>query len=101
MKYVKAKDVLPKDILEMVQKYVDGEYLYIPRKDMNRKAWGEKSGAKNILQVRNLEIYEKYSSGTTVDELSQEYYLSRKSIWRIISQAKHLFSKTKQNRSMD
>ena len=33
MKYVKAQDVLPKEILKIIQEYVDGKYLYIPRKN--------------------------------------------------------------------
>ena len=48
MKYVKAIDVLPQEIIEIIQNYVDGEYLYIPRKNDNKKSWGEKSGIKNI-----------------------------------------------------
>ena len=60
MKYVKAIDVLPQEIIEIIQNYVDGEYLYIPRKNDNKKSWGEKSGIKNILKERNIEIYEKY-----------------------------------------
>lgn len=32
MKYIKAIDVLPQEIIEIIQNYVDGEYLYIPRK---------------------------------------------------------------------
>ena len=37
MKYVKAIDVLPQEIIEIIQNYVDGEYLYIPRKNDNKK----------------------------------------------------------------
>ena len=36
MKYVKAIDVLPQEIIEIIQNYVDGEYLYIPRKNDNK-----------------------------------------------------------------
>ena len=32
MKYVKAQDVLPEEILEILQKYIDGKYLYVPKK---------------------------------------------------------------------
>ena len=53
MKYVKAIDVLPQEIIEIIQNYVDGEYLYIPRKNDNKKSWGEKSGIKNILKEMN------------------------------------------------
>lgn len=88
MKYVKAQDVLPKEILEIIQKYVDGQYLYIPRKNENHKSWGEKSGIKNNLKARNSEIYKKYINGTTINVLTQEYYLSEKSIRRIIAQEK-------------
>lgn len=34
MKYKKAQEVLPKHIIELLQEYVDGEYLYIPIKNI-------------------------------------------------------------------
>lgn len=33
MRYMKAADVLPPDLLAQVQAYIDGEYLYIPRRE--------------------------------------------------------------------
>ena len=92
MKHVKALDVLPAEVIEIIQKYVDGEYLYIPRKNENHKAWGEKSGIKTSLKIRNTEIYKKYLNGSTINELTKEYYLSEKSIRRIISQERQLCS---------
>ena len=84
--------MLPEEILKIIQEYVDGEYLYIPRKNENHKSWGEKSGIKDSLKIRNNEIYKKYLNGATINELAQEYYLSEKSIRRIIGQEKHLCS---------
>ena len=49
MKYKNAQKILPKEIIKIIQQYVDGNYLYIPRKDENRKSWGENSGFKNEL----------------------------------------------------
>lgn len=46
MSYKKAADVLPEELIDLIQNYVDGEYLYIPRKEMNRKAWGENTDRK-------------------------------------------------------
>jgi Mor family transcriptional regulator len=92
MKYAKAQDVLPEEIVKIIQEYVDGKYLYVPRKDENHKTWGEKSGIKNSLKVRNNEIYKKYIDGTTINELTHEYYLSEKSIRRIIGKEKLLCS---------
>ncbi|WMJ81583.1 CD3324 family protein [Clostridium sp. MB40-C1] len=94
MKYIKVHDVLPEEIVKIIQEYVDGEYLYIPRKNENHKSWGEKSGIKSALKVRNNEIYKKYVDGTTINELAQKYYLSEKSIRRIIGQEKLLCSQS-------
>ena len=81
MKYIKAIDVLPKEILEI-----------IPRKYENHKSWGEKSGIKSSLKIRNNEIYKKYLQGTPIYELTREYFLSEKSIRRIISIEKQICS---------
>jgi Mor family transcriptional regulator len=90
MKYSKAQNVLPEEIVKMIQEYVDGEYLYIPRKNGNEKAWGEKSGTRNSLKGRNVEIFNKHIKGASVIELANQYYLSEKSIRRIVSQEKVL-----------
>lgn len=87
MKYVKAQDVLPEEIIEILQKY-----LYIPRKNENQKAWGENSGIRKSLNARNTEIFKKYKDGTSINTLAKEYFLSEKSIRRIISDKKKLCS---------
>lgn len=84
MRYEKAQDILPKEILQIVQEYIDGEYLYIPRKDENKKTWGETSGALKELDIRNRDILLKYKEGTSVKELSNKFYLSEASIRRIL-----------------
>lgn len=88
MKYEKAENILPKDVIELIQEYVDGGYLYIPRKDDNKKAWGENSGAKGSLKKRNREIFDRYNEGISVKDLNQQYYLTEHSIRRIIRQEK-------------
>ena len=92
MKYVKAQDVLPEEIIKILQEYVDGKYLYIPRKNENQKAWGENSGIRKSLNARNTEIFKKYKDGTSINTLAKEYFLSEKSIRRIISDKKKLCS---------
>ena len=92
MKYTRAIDVLPNEIIEIIQEYIDGEYIYIPRKFENNKSWGEKSGIKNSLKIRNNEIYKKYIQGTSIYELTKEYFLSEKSIRRIINIEKQICS---------
>ena len=78
MKYVKAIDVLPQEIIEIIQNYVDGEYLYIPRKMIIKNLGVKKSGIKNILKERDIEIYEKYIKGLSISELSKEYFYQKK-----------------------
>ena len=90
MKYSNAYKVLPIDIVKVIQEYVDGEYLYIPRKEEEQKKWGEQSGSRDTLKKRNVEIYLKYIEGAEILDLAQKYYLSDKSIRRIISQQKKI-----------
>ncbi|WP_297636242.1 CD3324 family protein [uncultured Clostridium sp.] len=92
MKYIKATDVLPKEIIEILQEYIDGECVYIPRKVENQKSWGENSGIKTELKIRNIEIYKDYLNGFNISDLSQKYFLSDKSIRRIINEEKQMCS---------
>lgn len=84
MKCKNANNILPSDIVEMLQEYIDGEYLYIPRKDINKKSWGEKSGFREELNNRNRKIVNEYKKGKTIKEISKYYYLTEHSIRRII-----------------
>lgn len=86
MSYVKAADVLPQELIDLIQTYIDGEYIYVPRKERNRKAWGAKTGSKEATHARNLEIYRAYTGGLSISGLSERYYLSPKSIQKIIAQ---------------
>uniref|UniRef100_UPI0005A94B58 CD3324 family protein n=1 Tax=Faecalimicrobium dakarense TaxID=1301100 RepID=UPI0005A94B58 len=88
MKYEKAQNILPEDVIELIQEYIDGGYLYIPRKSSNKKSWGESSGTKSDLKKRNVEIFNKYKEGMSVKELTDYYYLTENSIRRIIRQEK-------------
>lgn len=89
MSYVKAVDVLPDEILSLIQNYVDGEYIYIPRKEDNKKSWGENTNSRKEIQMRNSNIYEDYKQGIKVKELAEKYFLSEKSIQRIVLQKKN------------
>lgn len=84
MKYMKAEEVLPQDIVKIIQQYADGIYLYVPRSEENKKSWGENSGSVKKIEARNKEIVAKYINGATIDELTMDFYLSESSIRRII-----------------
>lgn len=90
MGYVNARDIFPSEVLEVIQNYVDGEYIYIPKKEENKISWGELSQIKSELLNRNERIYEDYLKGTSISILSERYYLSPKSIQRIISEKKKI-----------
>lgn len=84
MSYINAEEVLPKDLIEEIQKYIDGQLMYIPRKNKNALSWGEKNGTKEKLAERNQMIVNRFYSGETITELGQAYYLSEKRIQGII-----------------
>ena len=50
MNYVKAKNVLPAQLLEKVQEYASGTYLYIPQKCENRKKLGRIKRFQSLVQ---------------------------------------------------
>lgn len=94
MSYQKAENILPKEVLELIQNYIDGEYLYIPRKVEKKKTWGETTKIKQELSNRNAEIYKAYLSGKSILMLADLYFLSVKSIQRIVLNEKKRIPET-------
>lgn len=90
MSYANARDIFPNEILEIIQNYMDGGYIYIPRKEANKFSWGELSQSKKELLNRNVRIYDDYLKGMSTYVLSEKYYLSPKTIQRIISEKKKM-----------
>lgn len=86
MSYRSADKILPNELIEMIQQYVDGDYLYIPRKKAERKKWGENTMIREELEERNVSIYRDYLQGASMEELAAKYFLSEKSIQRIVYQ---------------
>lgn len=84
MKYVKAEMILPDELLKEIQKYIQGEYLYIPSELEKRKKWGEKSGSRMYIEKRNEDIRSKYKNGHKIKNLAEEFFLSVDSIKKII-----------------
>ena len=89
MGYIRAEEILPIEVIELIQQYVDGENIYIPRKSSNRQAWGSGTQFKQELSRRDRQIYEDYLAGSKIEELACKYYLSEKSIQRILRMQKH------------
>lgn len=83
MCYKNGKDILPERLLRELQKYIQGEILYIPKNE-ERKAWGESNGTRMAIRKRNLEIYNLYKKGTKVFDIAESYNLSEDSIRKII-----------------
>lgn len=86
MKYINAKKILPDKLVKELQNYVQGGYIYIPTSDDNRQEWGEVSGYKAELQQRNKQIICEYRSGTSIEQLAENYSLSIYAIRKIIYQ---------------
>ena len=84
MSYIKADRVLPKELIEAIQHYIDGKSIYIPSKQ--KQAWGNGTSAKAFFQDRNQRIYDAWLSGASQKELSLRFALSEKSIQRILRQ---------------
>jgi hypothetical protein len=84
MKYVNADIIFPEELLKEIQKYINGGMVYVPTSEGLRKKWGENSGSRKYLSLRNDEIRQKYSNGVTIDQLSDRFCLSSDSIKKIV-----------------
>lgn len=83
MKYRNAREILPDRLLKELQQYVSGETIYIPNAN-GKKQWGEASGARSYYKQRNEQIRERFSRGSSIEELADEYNLSVDSIRKIV-----------------
>lgn len=84
MKYVNANKVLPEKLIEEIQKYVQGETLYIPKLETEYRKWGTASGGRRWLDCRNAAIRSSFSSGCSIQLLAKEYHLSIETIKKIV-----------------
>lgn len=84
MSYQSAIELLPKELLEQVQEYVDGRVIYIPKKQENKRQWGENTDTKQFLVARNFQIRLDFQNGMSIKQLAEKYFLSEKSIQRIL-----------------
>ena len=86
MRYLKAEDVLPAELLVQIQRYADGVYLYIPRRADHRKSWGNSTRYREELEKRNESIRHLRREGLNAEELAERFHLSVKTIQRILRQ---------------
>lgn len=87
MKYLNAGKVLPQELLEALQDYVQGTYLYIPRREKQVQQ-AQRTDYRIELEKRDEHIYEKYLEGWTCRQIMPLYHLSGSSIRRIILKKK-------------
>lgn len=89
MPYINADNLLPPELLQEVQKYVQGSLLYIPRPDSQKMGWGSKSGARELFDRRNEAIRSAKAQGMRIDDLAEEYGLSSDGIRKILYSGNH------------
>ena len=87
MSYIKAEEILPEELIRQIQEYIDGAYIYIPRKPGTRHAWGQETDYKAELKARNDRIRNDFAAGISVAALSRKFNLSEKSIRRILQKS--------------
>ena len=86
MKYVNANTLLPAVLVEELQGYIQGGYIYVPVRQDQPKHWGELSGYREELEKRNREIIRSFKAWDSMEYLAEKYYLSVYAIRKIIYQ---------------
>lgn len=87
MKYRNATQILPDELLKEIQKYTEGETIYIPKRN-EKKKWGEGSGARRFYEERNSKMRQDYKNRLSFDEIANKYALSVESVKRIVYDAR-------------
>lgn len=82
MRYIKAEEILPAEVIALIQEYADGVTIYIPRKAENRRCWG--TAYRQELEERNQRIRADRAGGMKPAALAEKYHLSEKTIRRIL-----------------
>jgi len=55
MRYIRADEILPSELLEAIQQYVDGQLIYIPSKEKHK--WGSGTASRKYYCERNRKIF--------------------------------------------
>ncbi|KKO55164.1 CD3324 family protein [Paenibacillus sp. DMB20] len=84
MKYINAENIFPPELLKEIQEYIRGGIVYVPKPEGSFKKWGENSGSRMVLKRRNEEIRQRFSDGVTMEQLSDQFFLSFDSIKKIV-----------------
>lgn len=84
MTYIKATSVLPEELVKEIQKYIQGETIYIPKPGKSYKQWGTLSGERKRIDERNNSLKDAFKSGVSKEQLAKEYYLSIETIKKIV-----------------
>ena len=84
MPYTNAQSILPPELLEQIQAYVQGTQLYVPRVRNRRLGWGMKNGTRQMLDTRNGDIRSRKSQGWSIERLAEYYHLSADTIRKIV-----------------
>ena len=84
MKYVKATAILPEELIAEIQKYVQGETIYIPKPKQSYQKWGARSGTRALINSRNNAIKNEFQGGKSIGQLAEEYFLSTETIKKIV-----------------
>ena len=84
MAYIKANAILPEKLISEIQKYVQGETIYIPKTNTTHQKWGVRSGTRKMIDERNLAIKMAFEKNRTIEQLADDYHLSIETIKKIV-----------------
>jgi Mor family transcriptional regulator len=89
LNYKKGADVLPARLLKEIQEYVEGSLVYIPKKS-SKVGWGYVSGARQLIDKRNIKIIHLFEQGVSIEELADRFHLGDDTIKKIVYGKKQL-----------
>lgn len=83
MSYKNGIDVLPTHLLKEIQGYFNGGLIYIP-KNGDKVSWGQNSGTRKQLDLRNMKMKTLYKNGQSIETLANDFFLSPETVKKIV-----------------
>ena len=78
MGYIKAEEILPKELIEEIQNHIEGKSIYIPKREGTRQDWGTSTLTRRELEERNRAICQEFSQGSKVVSWQQSIVCQKK-----------------------
>jgi DNA-binding NarL/FixJ family response regulator len=84
MKYIKATEALPAELVDEIRKYAEGCVIYISNAPGTHRRWGETTETRAAVESRNVRMLSDRLSGLSILKIAEKYHLAESTVKKIV-----------------